>query len=143
MCAYIRLFKEGWKYFCRFYLFVLLHEQTYIQWFLKIKNKNISQIFSNLQNHPTFHSEDMVGQLSKRMRVLCWSIYIIINKYLPYFSTLPPAYKPVHRSSASAHSRHQLNNTFRNMLKGQRPIKKLHRDNNMCRKTKKTCSAVI
>ena len=34
-------------------------------------------IVFNLQNHPTFHSEEKVGQLSKRKRVLSWSIYII------------------------------------------------------------------
>ena len=48
--------------------------------FSKIKNKNkslIVQIFYNLKNHPSFHSEERLvnGQLiSKRKRVLCWSI---------------------------------------------------------------------
>ena len=48
--------------------------------FSKIINKNkalIVQIFYNLKNHPSFHSEERLvnGQLiSKRKRVLCWSI---------------------------------------------------------------------
>ena len=33
--------------------------------------------FLKYTNHPTFHSEKKVGQLSKRKRLFCWSIYII------------------------------------------------------------------
>ena len=42
----------------------------------KTKNTMTAQIFFHLQNHPTL--QEKVFQLSKRRRVCCWSIYIII-----------------------------------------------------------------
>ena len=45
------------------------------------------QIFFNLLNHPTFHSEErLVNICSKKKRVLCWSVSIIslFQKYTRY-----------------------------------------------------------
>ena len=37
--------------------------------------------FLDLQNHPTFHPEEKVGQLRNRKRVLCWSAISILTHF--------------------------------------------------------------
>ena len=56
-------------------------------WKTKIENNSSTvQIFFNLQNHSSFHSKEKVGQLSKKKRVLCWSIVSILLVYACNYS---------------------------------------------------------
>ena len=63
-------------------MFVLLYNTNFLNklQFNDLKNpKNLLAITKilNLQNHPTFQSEERLVELRKRKRVLCWSISII------------------------------------------------------------------
>ena len=70
----VKWFKEeGWKYLCRYLsLFVLLYNTKFINnlkfSFILIKKKKLiyCPIFFDLQNHPTFHSEERLANLVRR-----------------------------------------------------------------------------
>ena len=54
----------------------MLNNRLTVLAFIKTKNNSlIVKFFFNLPNQPTFHSEKMLVNISKRKRVLCWSIY--------------------------------------------------------------------
>ena len=46
--------------------------------------------FFNLQNQPTFPSDERLSTFSKRKRVLCWSIYVYVHIY--YYGLRWPLY---------------------------------------------------
>ena len=66
-------------------LFVLLDNTNFLI-FLKPKTENnsLTVYIFNLQNHPTFPLREKFDQVSKRMRVLSWSIYIIFSCISPF-----------------------------------------------------------
>ena len=85
-----------------------------------IKSKNYSltvQIFLNLLNRPTFLKlRGKVDQLSKKKRVLCWSIYIIIP---PGPGQAEPEHHPVHPGVPQSHQRVQRRGEGQNLLQGK------------------------
>ena len=89
-CACIRWFKQEWrKYFCRFVFVCLIKNSNLVsklkfnyfcfKW--KIKKQFIDYIkinFLQSTKSPHFLLRGEVGQLSKKRRVLCWSIYLLL-----------------------------------------------------------------
>ena len=79
-CADKGWFKgKGWKYFCRFFFVVLLYNTNLMN---KLKFKDFKKIINCTKYFQSTKSPHIllrgkVGQLIKRKRVLCWSIYFI------------------------------------------------------------------
>ena len=90
-CAYISWFKEeGWKYFWRFVFFCFNSWANLNSMIvLKLKTKIIKQICYKSTKSPHCPLKGKVGQLSRRKRVLCWSIYIIATYRTPADSARP------------------------------------------------------
>ena len=77
-CAYISysLMRGGQNISADLCLLVLLYNTNFMNKQIGNNDSLIVHIFSIYKISPTFHSIGKFGPLSKRKRVLCWSIYV-------------------------------------------------------------------